>query len=129
VPFPRTQQANLQAIVALSLFNAERQAAGLPFFRNFVHQSRTYRYYFNWTNVSPPQRGGAVPAPLSERWAEMVRQLPRGAIDNYHRLESFFRVTVHWPIAIGRRLFCSFTTDPNLLTTLHSSPYTPPSAC
>jgi len=31
------------------------------------------------TNVSPPQRGGAVPAPLSERWAEMARQLPRGA--------------------------------------------------
>jgi len=30
------------------------------------------------TNVSPPQRGGAVPAPLSERWVEMVRQLPRG---------------------------------------------------
>jgi len=31
------------------------------------------------TNVSPPQRGGAVPAPLSERWAEMARQLFRGA--------------------------------------------------
>jgi len=31
------------------------------------------------TNVSPPQRGGAIPAPLSERWAEMARQLPRGA--------------------------------------------------
>jgi len=29
--------------------------------------------------VSPPQCGGAVPAPLSERWAEMARQLPRGA--------------------------------------------------
>jgi len=24
------------------------------------------------TNVSPPQRGGAVPAPSLERWAEMV---------------------------------------------------------
>jgi len=31
------------------------------------------------TNVSPPQRGGAIPAPLSERWAEMARQLPRVA--------------------------------------------------
>jgi len=31
------------------------------------------------TNVSPPQRGGVLPAPLSERWAEMVRQLPWGA--------------------------------------------------
>jgi len=31
------------------------------------------------TNVSPPQRGGAVPTPLSERWAEMARQLPRRA--------------------------------------------------
>jgi len=31
------------------------------------------------TNVSPLQRGGAVPAPLFERWAEMARQLPRGA--------------------------------------------------
>jgi len=31
------------------------------------------------TNVSPPQRGGAVPAPLSESWAEMARQLPQGA--------------------------------------------------
>jgi len=27
-------------------------------------------------NVSPPQRGGAVPAPLSERWAEMARHCP-----------------------------------------------------
>jgi len=32
-----------------------------------------------YTNVSPPQRSGAVPAPLSERWAEMARQLSRGA--------------------------------------------------
>jgi len=32
-----------------------------------------------YTNVSPPQRGGAVPAPLFVRWAEMARQLPRGA--------------------------------------------------
>jgi len=31
------------------------------------------------TNVSPPQRGVAVSAPLFERWAEMARQLPRGA--------------------------------------------------
>jgi len=31
------------------------------------------------TNVSPPQRGGAVPVLLSERWAEMARQLLRGA--------------------------------------------------
>jgi len=32
------------------------------------------------TNVSPPQRGAAVPTtPLSEMWAEMARQLPRGA--------------------------------------------------
>jgi len=31
------------------------------------------------TNVSQPQRDGAVPAPLSERWAEMARQLPREA--------------------------------------------------
>jgi len=30
-------------------------------------------------NVSPPQRGGAVPTPLSGRWAEMARQLLRGA--------------------------------------------------
>jgi len=34
--------------------------------------------YQNCTNVSPPQRGGAVSALLSERWAEMARQLPRG---------------------------------------------------
>jgi len=31
------------------------------------------------TNISPPQRGGAVLAPLSERWAEIARQLPRRA--------------------------------------------------
>jgi len=31
------------------------------------------------TNVSPSQRGGAVPVPLSERWTEMARQLPREA--------------------------------------------------
>jgi len=31
------------------------------------------------TNVSPPQRGGVVPTPLSERWTEMAKQLPRGA--------------------------------------------------
>jgi len=30
------------------------------------------------TNVSPSQRGGAVPALLSKRWAEMARQLSRG---------------------------------------------------
>jgi len=30
------------------------------------------------SNVSPPQRGGAVPAPLSVRWAEMARQISRG---------------------------------------------------
>jgi len=29
-------------------------------------------------NVSPPQCGGAVPALLSERWAEIARQLPVG---------------------------------------------------
>jgi len=28
------------------------------------------------TNVSLPQRDGAVPATLSERWAEMARKLP-----------------------------------------------------
>jgi len=33
------------------------------------------------TNVSPPQRGGAVLAPLFEGWAEMARQLyPKGPI-------------------------------------------------
>jgi len=44
------------------------------------------------TNVSPPQRGGVVPAPLSERWAEIARQLPRGArlFGRYNRLESLF---------------------------------------
>jgi len=36
------------------------------------------------TNVSPLQRGGAVPAPLSERWAEMAIQLPRGARPSGH---------------------------------------------
>jgi len=30
-------------------------------------------------HVSPPQRAGAVPSRLSERWAEMARKLPRGA--------------------------------------------------
>jgi len=29
------------------------------------------------TNVSPPQCDGAIPIPLSEKWAEMARQLPR----------------------------------------------------
>jgi len=33
----------------------------------------------NCTNVSLPKRGGAVPAPLSIRWAKMARQLPQGA--------------------------------------------------
>jgi len=43
---------------------------------------------FACTNVSPPQRGGAFPAPLSERWAEMARQLPRGARPSGRPLQS-----------------------------------------
>jgi len=39
---------------------------------------QTLHEKFSCTNVSSPQRGGAVPAPLFERWAEMAR-LPRGA--------------------------------------------------
>jgi len=31
------------------------------------------------TNDSRPQCGGAVPAPLFEKWAEIARQLPRGS--------------------------------------------------
>jgi len=44
------------------------------------HQSDSTRFDFllDCTYVSPPQRGGAVPAPLFEMWAEMARQLPRG---------------------------------------------------
>jgi len=41
-----------------------------------LDESDTITAYY--TNVSPSQRGGEVPAPLSERWAKMARQLPRG---------------------------------------------------
>jgi len=45
-----------------------------------VHRkSSMTRRKVNCTNVSPPQRGGAVPAPLFEWRADMAGQLPRGA--------------------------------------------------
>jgi len=47
--------------------------------------------------VSPPQHGGAVPAPLSERWAEMARNYLEGPDHPVapNRLDSFFLVAVH----------------------------------
>jgi len=35
-------------------------------------------------NVSPPHRGGAVPAPSYERWPELARQLSRGVQPSGH---------------------------------------------
>jgi len=55
------------------------------------------------------------PAPLSERWAEMVRQLPREVRPSGRPQSSgnIFRLAVYWPVAIGRQLFLSLRPDPN----------------
>jgi len=47
-------------------------------FRPLLRDRGVKKLYGDCTNVSPPQRGGAVLAPPSERWAKMARQLSRG---------------------------------------------------
>jgi len=75
------------------------------YFFNFFEEKQTWwpfrlrRFHFFFcTKVSPPQCGGAVLVPLSERWTEMARQLPRGLGHPVapNRLETFFRLAVHW---------------------------------